>query len=200
MHNYYELITDPSNDIAHKASIGLPGCKVNLIEFFGFDKRTKEAMKLRKINLPIKSWFDECVKNKSSTLEKKFGMFIEDPYPDISDRFRKLWFKKMGVGKINATGENKIRKAAVMFTEFMKENLDDMILGTREKRRIYELVDYVFQAIDEDVKGDWLVVTVGWLCSERTYDIRLPLYLSRMGILEREQKEEKEEDDNFSIY
>lgn len=201
MHNYYELITDPSNNIAHKASIGLPGCKVNLIEFFGFDKRTKESMKLRKINLPIKSWFDECVKNKSAVLEKKFGMFIEDPYPDISDRFRKLWFKKMEVGKINATGENKIRKAAVMFKDFMEANLDGMILGTREKRYIHELVDYVFDAIDEDVRGDWLVVTVGWLCSKRTYNIRLPFYLSRMGILEREEKEDKEEvDDGFSIY
>ena len=201
MLNYHDLITDPSNNIAHKASIGLPGCKVNLIEFFGFDKRTKEAMKLRKINLPIKSWFDECVKNKSAALEKKFGMFIEDPYPDISDRFRKLWFKKMGVGKINATGENKIRKAAVMFNDFMDVNLDSMILGTREKRYIYELVDYVFDAIDEDVKGDWLVVTVGWLCSKRTYDIRLPLHLSRLGILEREEKEDKKDvDDGFSIY
>ncbi|KKM28190.1 hypothetical protein LCGC14_1567190 [marine sediment metagenome] len=201
MLNYHDLITDPSNNIAHKASIGLPGCKVNLIEFFGFDKRTKEAMKLRKINLPIKSWFDECVKNKSPALEKKFGMFIEDPYPDISDRFRKLWFKKMGVGKINATGENKIRKAAVMFNDFMAANLDSMVLGTSEKRHSYELVDYVFQAIDGDVKGDWLVVTVGWLCSKRTYDIRLPLHLSRLGILEREEKEDKKDvDDDFSIY
>jgi len=201
MLNYHDLITDPSNNIAHKASIGLPGCKVNLIEFFGFSKRTKEAMKLRKINLPIKSWFDECVKNKSPALDKKFGMFIEDPYPDISDKFRKLWFKKMGVGKINATGENKIRKASVMFNDFMDVNLDSMILGTREKRYIYELVDHVFQAIDADVKSDWLVVTVGWLCSKRTYDIRLPLHLSRLGILEREEKEDKEEtDDGFSIY
>ena len=48
-------------------------------------------MRLRDINLPITSWFIECVGNrKGSDLDKKYGMFMEDNHPNISNRFTLL--------------------------------------------------------------------------------------------------------------
>lgn len=198
---YYETITDPSNKIAYKALIGLSGCKVGLDEFFGFKAETKQRMKLNNISLPFKSWFKFCLDKTIDELNKEFGMFIQDSCPKYSEVFRQLWKEKLSVKEFTTKEENKIRQSGVMFKKFLDENLDamDENLDSRERQYPDELIKFVFEAINQDVKEDWSKVSVGWSCSKRMYEVRLPDYLKSIGVLKSERKE-IEEDEPFCIY
>ncbi len=89
-----------------------------------------------------------------------------------------------------------------MFKKFLDVNLDNMDenLDSREKQYPTELIKFVFEAINQDVKGDWTKVGVGWSCSKRTYEVRLPYYLKSIGVLKSEQQELVEEEEPFNIY
>jgi hypothetical protein len=168
----------------------IPGHRVGLNEFFGFDLYTRERFVGNVANnfiVKIESWFDECIKGKKYLIEK-YGRFIPDQYPESTARLKLLWNKyKFGSGSLLREDENKFRAAAIEFEKFMSKKRHKIRLPESESQKNSSMIKYIYESIKADVGDEIEKVTPGWLCSKYTFSYRLPKYFIDNGMMHKEE-------------
>lgn len=183
--SYYNLISNTDTII----NIGIPGHLVGIDEFFGgFSSFTLERMRKAKVNLNIKSWFDECLFDKDP--EAKYldeRRRVVDKYPDVTEKFKNMWVEKILGGikpkQFSIKDENCFRHASIKTVDFFESNKKKLSIPGSEFKNPQKLVKYIFEAVENNVNGDFSKVTVGWLCSNTTFNHRLPAYLNDQAII-----------------
>jgi len=199
MDNYHRLLTDEDCWVHARSGQSELGYVVSIVDFFKFTPHLIRMMKVKKVNVGFDSWFKECVGKEYEDLKNKYGDWVEINNPTVLRTFRNLYKKKKRISKISVDEENKLRKGVIRFEKFLKDYSSKMI--TIDRTRPETLVEYVFDAVGEDVKGQWRIVTAGWFCSEKTYEARVPLHLKKIGIiLEEIEFEERAPLPRFNIY
>jgi len=183
---YYELVNNPNVNL----NKSIPGHIVGLNDFFEFTNFTKQRIQRSKVKLDIKSWFYECLKGKG-LLEKKYGEVEPDYFPLITKEFIRLWWEYSGMRrrKLSIKEVNKFRITSQIYVRWWYKNKKNLNLVLLSK---IEFVKYVFEAILLDIgKQEWAgLVSIGWLCSKKTFSDRLTIYLMRKGILEKNKNKE----------
>ncbi len=170
---YHQLISD-KDSILNK---NIPGHVVGLHEFFSFSKHTKARMQKQKVDLPIKSWFRECLDNDFNSLQEAYGKYVKDKHPNVTNKFIELWKEYKGNQSWSVKDENSLRQAATRFVQYHKVNRDRIDFNTLKREHLpVNCVEYVFEAMNEDVDGDWSKVTPSWLASDKMFTHRLPNY------------------------
>jgi len=185
--NYYNLLSS-ENTILSKM---IPGHIVGLNEFFGFSNFTKQRMQRAKVKLNIKSWFEECLKGKGF-LEKSYGDYVVDYYPTLTKEFIRLWwiYSDLDEYKLSIKEINYFRKSSFRYVKWWGKNSKNLKIYSITYS-IESFIECIYKSIQFDI-GDqsWEgLVSLGWLCSDKTYVSRLPMYLKQLGILKKEKKE-----------
>lgn len=113
---------------------------------------------------------------------------VDDEYPALTKAIREMYIDKCLGGtkaKMSPRHESNFRRAGSRMEEFLHVNKrlvrTELLVGDRAE----ELALLLFDAIEKD-RGDLDKITPGWLCSDNTFSIRLPLYLKSEGMLEEE--------------
>lgn len=181
---YHELLSSKHTILQTK----VPGHKVSLHEFFGFDTTTKERMRKAGVDLGIRSWFEECLPSKSP--EIKFGARRkEDNHPRITNRLMNFYESRIGVRrkKLRPEQVNQFIMSADNFMKFYGENRRNLVIY----RRPEELVDVLCKFLEKQFPED---LSPGNFSSKKTFDFFFPRYLKRQNILggERGVRYEKE--------
>ena len=114
-----------------------------------------------------------------------FGL-IDDVNPAFTNLVKQIYAKEV-LGNIpakwNETDEGKFRLATKRFEEFKKDNrnrLDDFILYPPTQEKVARLfVKSAAYAVD----GDYSKLNIGWLCTDKHFNERLPKFLNDKGLL-----------------
>lgn len=199
MNNYFKLLTDEECWVSVRSGQSELGYLVSIVDFFKFTKHLRRMMKIKKVEVGHNSWFMECVEKKYDELKNKYGDFIEIVDQPLVTAFRTQYKQKKKITRLNTAEENKIRQAAIEFKKFINQKGRKLDLDYQERKNPEKAVKYVFEAIGEDVQNKWRIVTAGWLCSEKTYQVRLPQYLIKAGILFEEEEDDLPKN-SFNMY
>lgn len=192
---YADMLSNPDDYVVKSK---FPSHRVDICSFFKFDREYIKSLPSWDIAKYIDSWFAECIQGQKYLL-KKYGAkekAIEDKYPEVTEKFKKLWSEKMQVDPNYKNGggirdENSFRKASVILMEFIdkwKEHIDGKLPmhedGWYGDIRRPETLAYDFiNAIDFNIEGQAdIKVTPGWLCT-KTMETRLVDYFRDQGIL-----------------
>lgn len=135
-----------------------------------------------------KSWMikylEEPLKKAEDTSD------LNDEYPDITEVFINLYIRKVLGGIAPKKGFNYYDrtcfvKAAQRTVEFFKDNRRRMNLHLTGSMTVVKFAKLVWEALDRSLHGEVHKLTPGWLCSDATFQKKLPAYLYREGIVER---------------
>jgi len=179
---YYELLSSPTTSI----HFGIPGHVVGLDELFGFSSFTRDRMKKQTEVSKIKSWFDECLPDKDPV-----GKYISeahtipDTYPKMTLKFKRIFSKKVlgGLkGQFTSHDEVCFRRASLKMVAFLKIHRGNLLFGPDERNPL-RFVDYVFDAIENQVNGNFTRVTPGWFSNDTLYTKTLPAYLNDQAMV-----------------
>lgn len=131
--------------------------------------------------------------NSSPTLLKDSQKLVEDLDPETTVILKHLYEKKITKIKplkYDSRDENNFKKTSNNLKLFYESNKNIVAsefnllgndIGTKRKR-----ADYLFEAIIASI-GDnselKMLITTSWLCSDKTFNERLPKYLNEQGII-----------------
>ena len=181
----YHKVINSAQD--YKLNIRAPGHLVGLDEFFGFDDFTLTRIDNKNIAYGIQSWFEECSKGELY-MERVYGKHkVEDEQPEITTALKKYWKEYISKEVPHSPGdEDCFRLAAKRFKEFMKKNRNNVALYDnidinklpRDSKYLYEAIISVTEELHK--------VTPAWLCSDKMFRKRLPIYLIDQGMMDNE--------------
>jgi len=181
----YHKVINSAQD--YKLNIRAPGHLVGLDEFFGFDDFTLTRIDNKNIAYGIQSWFEECSKGELY-MERVYGKHkVEDEQPEITTALKKHWKEYISKEVPHSPGdEDCFRLAAKRFKEFMKKNRNNVALYDnidinklpRDSKYLYEAIISVTEELHK--------VTPAWLCSDKMFRKRLPIYLIDQGMMDNE--------------
>lgn len=172
----YHRIVSVDDTVLTKST---PGHIVNLSDFFKFTARTKERMRKQQVDLPIKSWFDECLKGWSH-LKKEYGLYVKDKYPTITENFIELWKERKEAKELSVKEMNIFCTNSILFHNFYEKSKNDVDFDGHTPE---ENVGHAFECMDGRVDGDWDKVEATWFASSKMYEYYFPNYLKEMGML-----------------
>jgi len=182
----------------------IPGHLVSIDQFFcGFEKYTMNKLKKYKKDNPIDQstiWFEECIKYDVMKKYADKKKEIEDEYPRITRRIKKLFVKEI-LGDIRPKSfslydENCFIISSKRFIQFLQDNESRLNISEKNLKYPHKLVDLIFSAIRQHVKDDMSRVTPGWLSSNITFEKHLPTYLHQQAMLSEKNKNSED----WSIY
>lgn len=109
----------------------------------------------------------------------------EDKFPILTNAIKSRYRKEV-IGNANVKFTNKdedqFRLAAIKVQEFWERNINVIRTcfnyGPRDKARL------LIEAIKENLNGKSSMITPGWLCTDFTFNQRLPAYLNSQGVME----------------
>lgn len=155
--------------------------------------------RLRNTELPdfLYSEFSNSEENRCMILKyqnppKTAVKMEEDKYPQVSSVLRKFYKKEIlgraNVDKITPSDENKIRKASIKLSKFFLKNknkfLHASVMGGVTTVKISGWMCESIKWDREMFGNNTIPLTAGFLCSDRTFEYRLPAYLKEQGIWE----------------
>lgn len=181
----YHKVINSAQD--YKLNIRAPGHLVGLDEFFGFDDFTLTRIDNKNIAYGIQSWFEECSKGELY-MERIYGKHkVEDEQPEITTALKKYWKEYISKEVPHSPGdEDCFRLAAKRFKEFMKKNRNNVALYDNiDVKKLPRDSKYLYEAIIS-VTEELHKVTPAWLCSDKMFRKRLPIYLIDQGMMDNE--------------
>ena len=181
----YHKVINSAQD--YKLNIRAPGHLVGLDEFFGFDDFTLTRIDNKNIAYGIQSWFEECSKGELY-MERVYGKHkVEDEQPEITTALKKYWAEYISKEVPHSPGdEDCFRLAAKRFKEFMKKNRNNVALYDNiDVKKLPRDSKYIYEAIIS-VTDELHKVTPAWLCSDKMFRKRLPIYLIDQGMMDNE--------------
>ena len=181
----YHKVINSAQD--YKLNIRAPGHLVGLDEFFGFDDFTLTRIDNKNIAYGIQSWFEECSKGELY-MERVYGKHkVEDEQPEITTALKKHWKEYISKEVPHSPGdEDCFRLAAKRFKEFMKKNRNNVALYDNiDVKKLPRDSKYIYEAIIS-VTDELHKVTPAWLCSDKMFRKRLPIYLIDQGMMDNE--------------
>ena len=181
----YHKVINSAQD--YKLNIRAPGHLVGLDEFFGFDDFTLTRIDNKNIAYGIQSWFEECSKGELY-MERVYGKHkVEDEQPEITTALKKYWKEYISKEVPHSPGdEDCFRLAAKRFKEFMKKNRNNVALYDNiDVKKLPRDSKYIYEAIIS-VTDELHKVTPAWLCSDKMFRKRLPIYLIDQGMMDNE--------------
>ena len=181
----YHKVINSAQD--YKLNIRAPGHLVGLDEFFGFDDFTLTRIDNKNIAYGIQSWFEECSKGELY-MERVYGKHkVEDEQPEITTALKKYWAEYISKEVPHSPGdEDCFRLAAKRFKEFMKKNRNNVALYDNiDVKKLPRDSKYLYEAIIS-VTEELHKVTPAWLCSDKMFRKRLPIYLIDQGMMDNE--------------
>jgi hypothetical protein len=123
-------------------------------------------------------------------LMPKKDRIIKDDYPDITRDLKKRYIHNVlgGVAPkaFDVVDENKFRNAARGLSSWINRNRKKFSDWVRDE----DMTEYFFKALEDDINGDWSILTPGWLSSEKMFEIRLPRYMCSQAMFKDEASEE----------
>lgn len=178
MQDYHSLVT---SDEETKIARGLNTALVGLPVFF----KWSDFVYPKKGNplLGTDCWFEEAVKGKEY-LNKTYGRYIEDEFPDITLKIRNAWTQStyFNGGWPSIQDENNFRKCAFRLVQFVDSEGERYNFDSTEIRKPQKLVKHIFGAIADDEKHTPVLPATSWLASKRMFEQSLPQYLRRIGL------------------
>ena len=177
---YHDLLISKDTGIRLKSL----GHLVNLNEFFGFKKVTKDYMKDGNIALQVKSWFQECLPGKDPFLKFQKTKFMQDNYKPITKEIKRLWVQRaLGGQKVifKNQDENSFKRTSKRFVLWWQENSRHLDLPAHERRGPAPCVHYLFDAL-EFMNNGYKGVHPGWLYNDIMFDGNLPIYFQEQNI------------------
>jgi hypothetical protein len=184
MELYHKVISSAQD---YKLNIRAPGHLIGLDEFFGFDDFTLTRIDNKNIAYGIQSWFEECSKGELY-MERVYGKHkVEDEQPEITTALKKYWKEYINKEVPHSPGdEDCFRLAAKRFKEFMKKNRNNVALYDNiDINKLPRDSKYIYEAIVSRVE-ELHKVTPAWLCSDKMFRKRLPIYLIDQGMMDNE--------------
>jgi hypothetical protein len=106
---------------------------------------------------------------------------VDDEYPETTAVVKKLYEEKVlgGVAvEYSSYDENCFRKAAIKINEFFEKNRKKINSNYKSYDRVRLLFNSIFK---EEPK---YTVTPAWLCSQKTFNNRLPAYMFRQALID----------------
>ena len=185
---YYNLLVSPDSLL----NPNVPGHVVGFEEFFHINDYNRNRMIKNGTDLKVESWFDECDPDKdpsSKFLNPKRE--ILNGFPAVTETIREIYVEKV-LGGVkprhwNNREESGFRMAGNRLVKFFRD-MDGKVFLTEEERRFPALlVPYIFSALDKELKGNFSLVTPGWLCSDTTFNRRLPAYLYEQAMITNQE-------------
>lgn len=185
---YHEVLSSSNTCIA----TGIPGHKVGLDEFFGFNGHTRERIHKQRVPLDIKSWYFECLPSKDPVAKYiNPKLRIPDVHPKVTAKFKKFFVEKVLGGvrpSFKEYDETQFRRAAMRAVEFLEENKRKLLLDPAEKRNPVLFVNHIFAALEAQLNGNLSTVTPGWFSSDILYQRTLPAYLYQQAMIEEGER------------
>ena len=137
-------------------------------------------------NVPIPSPFVYDLANKPWKNKNAGKEQIQDVNPAFTNLIKKQYVEKViGIEpkKWSFEDEKRFRMATKRFEDFRRENakrLDPIILNPPTVDSIASLF---FRSVGHAVDFNWGNINIGWLCSDKQFDERLPYYLQQQGFM-----------------
>jgi len=181
---YHKVISSAQD---YKLNIKAPGHLVGLNEFFSFKLDTLTRIDKNNVAYGIQSWFEECSKGELY-MERVYGKHkVEDEQPEITTALKKYWKEYISKEVPHSPGdEDCFRLAAKRFKEFMKKNRNNVALYDNiDVKKLPRDSKYLYEAIIS-VTDELHKVTPAWLCSDKMFRKRLPIYLIDQGMMDNE--------------
>jgi len=161
------------------------------VNYSPIDPVRKKAMR----DLPMWLWLYNPSTRKSQFLNNlkppkpsyRQPNLIEDEQPPFTAAIKAAYIKKIlyGVEPVSSWSnhdENNFRRAGALLWEFVERNGKRIPFVYRHQ--YYRLAEALLDAILNDVnEDDRPSITTGWLCSDLTFNRRLPAYLGNIRML-----------------
>ncbi len=149
---YHSLLDSPATTI----DLNVPGHKVGFDEFFRFSDNTKNRMAKQKVDLQIKSWFDECAPDLDP-LGKYVRVGTPDDHPVVTRVMKKTFVNKVLGGteprKWSVRDEECFRRASIRLIGWFGDNKKRVIISAEGKRNTNKLGSYLFAALEGKMNG-----------------------------------------------
>ena len=151
------------------------------------------AQKKRLQKLPLSDFIENTwIKNgdKSPFLTchkyepKLVKQLLPDPTPTLTKTLKDIFAKEVCAGrkpeKYSTHDENCFRSSVDKIIKFCTSNSRNLAIQTER-----EMMVYLCDCLRETCSGGTMIITPGFLCSEKTFTYRLPQYLEKQGIMYR---------------
>ena len=179
---YHSLLVSPDTTI----NLNVPGHRVGFDEFFRFSDNTKNRMAKQKVDLDIKSWFDECAPDLDP-LGKYVKVGTPDDHPVVTRVMKKTFVNKVLGGtdpkEWSVRDEECFRRASIRLIGWFDDNKKRVIISEEERRYPNKLGRYLFAALEAKMNGSLDKITPGWLCSDIMFKRTLPAYLHEQAMI-----------------
>ena len=154
---------------------------VSMSQFLLFDNTY--IVKVRKNVKEVDSWFEECLKGESYIF-KKYGKFVKDHYPEVTEKIKSIWKAKELKISENIEdityAENNFRIAAKKLVDFMAANEKRFTINRLQQKPIL-FISYLFEATLS--KGNIEKIKPGSISNDYFYTQIFPNYLKQKRIM-----------------
>jgi hypothetical protein len=168
---YASLLADQNS----KLNVSAPGHKVGLDEFFRFSRFTIERMKKCKVDLHIRSWFDELKNGNRELWMQEIRPVDEKVYQRL-----KTGFAKKFLGNIEPRWSQKSLQQFIIGANRLVEVYGKVSRKLLIPEDRFRFVETFLDAL-RDAWGDKVVP--GHMCSKYTWDVTFPKYLVKQAII-----------------
>ena len=125
-------------------------------------------------------YFRMCHKYEPKLIKRLFP----DPSPGLTKALKEIFAKEICAGrkpeKYSVHEENCFRSSVDKIIKFCTSNSRNLAIQTER-----EMMVYLCDCLRETCSGGTMIITPGFLCSEKTFTYRLPQYLEKQGIMYR---------------